>query len=124
MVFPLSLQIELLKMLVLINGGAAVALLAYLGNLAAHDTKSGYPPTIKCALLCFAGGVLAGTITFIVAYLTQLRLYQEERERHIGKPFRTLHPIGLTIGIILVLTSASAFGAGCWIAASAFQKVQ
>jgi len=55
--------------------------------------------------------------------LTQLRLYQEERERHMGKPFRPLHSIGITIGTILILASASAFGAGCWIAAAAFQKV-
>jgi hypothetical protein len=120
----IQIALELLKTLVLINGGAAVALLAYLGTLAAHDAKSGYPPSIKCALLCFASGVLAATSAFMIAYLTQLRLYQEERERHMGKPFRSLHSIGITIGTILILASASAFGAGCWIAATAFQKVQ
>jgi hypothetical protein len=63
----IQIALELLKVLVLVNGGAAVALFAYLGNLAAHDTKTGYPPSIKCALLCFAGGVLAATITFMIA---------------------------------------------------------
>jgi hypothetical protein len=78
---------------------------------------------MKNALLCFAGGVFATALAFIVAYFTQYRLYNEERARHVREPFRVLHPIGLGIATLLVVASAGAFGAGCWMAASAFQVV-
>jgi hypothetical protein len=67
-------------------------------------------------------GRLGGCARVITAYLTQLRLYYEERARHTGKPFGELHPIGIGIATVLVLASASAFGAGWWIAASGFAK--
>jgi hypothetical protein len=35
----ITLSVELAKMLALVNGGAAVALLAYLGNFAAHASS-------------------------------------------------------------------------------------
>jgi len=54
----INLSIEGLKALLLINGGAAVAILAYLGNLAAR-TSVAHLPDVKNALLCFAGDVFA-----------------------------------------------------------------
>jgi uncharacterized membrane protein YidH (DUF202 family) len=119
----IALSIELLKALLLINGGAAVSILAYLGNLASHASPAVYQRNMKNALLCFSVGVLTAAVTFLVAYLTQLRLYHEERARHERQQFPTFHSIGITIGTILVIASAGAFGAGCWIAASAFQTV-
>jgi hypothetical protein len=119
----INLSIEALKALLLINGGAAVAILAYLGNLASHDSSAAHLPNMKNALLCFGGGVFATALAFIVAYFTQYRLYLEERARHIREPFKTRHTIGMAIATVLVFTSATAFGAGCWIAASAFQTV-
>jgi hypothetical protein len=116
----INLSIEALKALLLINGGAAVAILAYLGNLASRPSVARLPD-VKNALVCFAGGVFATALAFIVAYFTQYRLYNEERARHVREPFRVLHPIGLGIATLLVAASASAFAAGCWIAASAFQ---
>jgi hypothetical protein len=116
----INLSIEGLKALLLINGGAAVAILAYLGSLASRGSAA-HLPDVKNALLCFAGGVFATALAFIVAYFTQLQLYYEERARHERQPFSTRHPIGIRIAAGLVLASAGAFGAGCWIAASAFQ---
>ena len=116
----ISLSIELLKALLLINGGAAVAVLAYLGSLASHGSVA-HLPDIKNALLCFAGGVLATALAFIAAYFTQYRLYLEERARHTGRSFSSRHTIGMGIATTLVLLSATAFGVGCWNAASAFQ---
>jgi hypothetical protein len=118
----IALSIELLKALLLINGGAAVAILAYLGSLASRPSIA-HLPNMKNALLCFAGGVFATALAFIVAYFTQYRLYLEERARHIREPFKTRHTIGMAIATVLAFTSASAFGAGCWIATSAFQTV-
>ncbi len=95
----IALSIEALKALLLINGGAAVAILAYLGSLASHS-PSVHLPSVKSALMCFAGGVLAAAVAFIVAYFTQLRLYNEERARHRKQRFLTLHPIWLAIGTL------------------------
>src|SRR5258707_4450487 len=97
----ISLSIEALKALLLINGGAAIAILAYLGNLASR-TSLAHLPEVKNALLCFAGGVFATALAFIVAYFTQLRLYQEEHDRHLGKPFKTRHTIGITLATMLI----------------------
>jgi hypothetical protein len=65
-------------MLALVNGGDAVAVLTYLGNLAARSPPPAHLPEIKPALLWYCGGLVATVIAFIVAYLTQLRLYNEE----------------------------------------------
>lgn len=115
----INLSIEALKALLLINGGAAVAILAYLGSLTSRGAVA-HAPNMKNALLCFAGGVLATGLAFIAAYFTQYRLYYEERARHMRQRFRTLHPIGVAIAALLVFTSASAFAIGCWIAAKTF----
>jgi hypothetical protein len=83
----IALSIELLKALLLINGGAAVAILAYLGNLASHASPVAHLPNMRYALLYFAGGVFATALAFIAAYFTQYRLYFEERARHTGRSF-------------------------------------
>jgi hypothetical protein len=44
----ITISIELLKMLALVNGGAAVALLAYLGNLASRASGA-RPPNMTGA---------------------------------------------------------------------------
>jgi hypothetical protein len=92
----INLSIEALKALLLINGGAAVAILAYLGNMASRPSVVRLA-TMKDALSCFAFGVLVTALAFIVAYFTQLRLYFEERARHMKQPFITLHWIGIAI---------------------------
>jgi CHASE2 domain-containing sensor protein len=96
--------------------------LAYFDNLASRVPAADLPD-MKTALLCFCAGVLAGALAFLVAYFTQLRLYYEEHARHEGNPFTTGHSIGITIGTLLVLASAIAFGAGCWIAAITYAQV-
>src|SRR4029077_21215502 len=63
----IALSIEALKALLLINGGAAVAILAYLGSLASRGSGA-HLPDIKNALLCYAGGVFTTALAFIVAY--------------------------------------------------------
>jgi hypothetical protein len=53
----------------LLNGGAAVALLAFIAHLAEIDRKK--VPQFGCTLLPFAFGVLAITITSGLTYLSQ-----------------------------------------------------
>jgi quinol-cytochrome oxidoreductase complex cytochrome b subunit len=115
----ITLTVEALKMLALVNGGAAIAILTYLGNLASRQPAMGHLPDIKFALWCYSGGVAATTLAFIFAYATQLRLFIEERDRRGGPPRRTLHWGGVTVGILLALGAAGAFAAGSLFAATA-----
>lgn len=102
-----------LKILVLINGGAAVALLAFLGNA----TASAHPPMdriIACianAMGWYVGGVVAGTLAFGFTYLAQL--VDAGVSTRPFWLFNTAAIISWSAGIV-------AFMAGSMIARSAF----
>lgn len=106
-------------MLALVNGGAAVAVLTYLGNLASRSPPAAHLPNLKPALLWYSGGLLSTVVAFIFAYLTQLRLFREEIARRSAQRFWQLHSVGIAAGCLLALFAAVAFGLGCWRAASA-----
>jgi hypothetical protein len=119
----ITLTVEALKMLALINGGAAIAILTYVGNLALHQPTTGHLPDIKFSLWWYSGGVAAATFAFICSYVTQLRLFIEERDRRGGQPRHTLHWIGPTFGVLLALGSLAAFVIGSLSAATAILTV-
>ena len=115
----ITLTVEALKMLALVNGGAAVAVLTYLGTLSARSPPPTHLPEIKPALLCYCGGLVATVVAFIAAYLTQLRLYDEEIALRTGTHVRRLHHVGVVMGCLLAVSAAVSFGFGCWKAAGA-----
>ena len=92
-----------IKVLLLLNGGAAVALLTLVGNL----SKGAPAPSIDSALLCFGLGALAGAGSFVCAYLTQLYYGKKEWPKGI-----MLHEAAY----VLILSSAVAFVAGLFFA--------
>jgi hypothetical protein len=102
--------------LILVNGGAAVALLAYLGSLAAHKPPSAALPPIRPALLCFSGGIVAALAAVVVAYIAQGMLFREER---LGGSRSGNHVYSVSTGVALAVLSAFAFGFGCWLASTA-----
>jgi hypothetical protein len=81
----ISIAIEALKALALVNGGAAVASLAYLGNVAAHVPAIRLPNMIG-PLASFASGLFLTVLAFVGAYLTQLQLYQEDLAKDASPP--------------------------------------
>lgn len=112
----ITLSIEALKILALINGGAAVAILAYLGSLASHTAAPLHlPVTIKLALLCYCFGLLLTAFAFLLSYSTELGLYDEELLRR--EIVRRRHP--LILWLFFTVPAAMAFGVGCWLAANA-----
>ena len=119
----ITLSVEALKMLALVNGGAAVAVLTYLGSLVAHGSMGAATPDMTPALRWYCGGLLATTLAFVVAYVTQLTLYNEEIKRRTGARMRQYHGVGVSIGVILALFAAMVFGMGCLDAARALGSV-
>jgi hypothetical protein len=65
--------IEGIKTLLLLNGGSAVALLAFLGSKTKPDAASiAIAKSFGFALVCFGAGALLAAFVFMSAYLTQL----------------------------------------------------
>jgi len=106
-------------MLALINGGGAVAILAYLGNT--HSTQ---PALMTPALQDFCGGLLLVALALLTAYLAQLQLYNEEREAHLKRQFVRYHAWPLGLAIVFAFASATLFGVGCLCAAAMLGKIQ
>ena len=103
---------EAIKFLALINGGASIALLAFLGNIYA----SGRPiPDMRCAMVLFAFGLVACGLSFATAYFTQLSLLNE-----IGSDARQKHSVGLYFTVALFLLSLLLFAVGSVTAALNF----
>ena len=108
----ISISMEAIKFLALINGGASVALLAFLGNIYA----SGRPvPDMRCAMVLYAFGLFACGLSFATAYFTQLSLLNE-----IGKETRQTHAVGLYSTVALFLLSLILFAVGSVTAAFNF----
>jgi hypothetical protein len=102
-----------LKMLALFNGGAAVALLAYLGNIAG---KTAVAPNMVLPMKLYLAGLGFCALAFLAGYLTQLVLYNES----IGEMTRGRHKWFQAAGVALALFSLAAFVAGSYVAAGRF----
>lgn len=111
----ITLSVEGFKFSALANGGAAIALLAYLGNIAG---KGAVLPDMRCPMAAFLLGLLTCGLAMLFGYLTQLTLLNE-----IGRSERLAVPHGwlLWVSIVLFLLSLAAFGAGSWLAVVHFQ---
>jgi len=111
----ITISLEGFKYLALINGGAVVALLAYLGNL----TKDGKAvPDLRWPMLCFLIGLSACGIAMLFAYLTQLKLLNE-----LLKPgtFSVRHSFTLWVAIAAYVVSLAGFCVGAWWAVGSFK---
>ena len=93
----------------LLNGGASIALLAFLGNLAiAQQTKglAGSFSTLKESFVCFGVGVTLAAGSNVVAFLIQIFsiAHPEDAEGRTGRQLRF-------VGIGMVVTSLLLFAA-------------
>ncbi len=71
---------EALNALVLINGGAVVALLGFVGAMAAKSNGMAVADAMRAPLLRFGTGVLLGALSFAARYFSQA-LYALERDK-------------------------------------------
>lgn len=98
-----SLSLQGIKSLILINGGALAALLAY---ISAHNN---FASGMSVALAWFLGGIVSAIMTTLFAYFTQMAIYAEmtadngkkyntEALRWIAIAFSMLSLIGFVVG--------------------------
>jgi len=102
-----------MKFVLTANGGAAVALLAFAGNLYA---KGALPPSFSPAMLCFLMGVLSGGLTAVFSYMTQLTLFREGK----NEVKQNTHHVPMRIAALFALIGITLFGVGSWLAIGAF----
>jgi len=110
----IGISLEVLKLLALLNGGAAVALLAYLGNVAGKGT---HLVDMRVPMGCYVAGLVLCGLAYFGSYLTQLRLFNEGQGR--PKPWR--HELFLYSTMVVALLSLGAFGLGSLVAAFRFK---
>src|SRR3954451_22982698 len=110
-------SIEAIKAVFIMNGAAAIALLAFLGSYASKDDPI-FQVSIegmKDALICFGFGALLGGLTFFLAYIAQIffaATNSGEMRTWPAELFRWSAAICFIFATI-------AFGAGVYVAANA-----
>lgn len=103
-----QLAIGALRFGAIANGGAAIALLALLGDLYSDGAEVS---SLRSAMECFVAGIALAGLANVTAYLTNLALYQEEAHNKAGIGIFG-HSVFLWISALLVLASIALFCGG------------
>lgn len=109
-----TLSVEVIRLLIAINGGAAVAVLTFWGNAPNAATMA-----LKSALLTFGVGVALGALTAVIGYIGQSRLYEERLAELEKKPYRRTHHYYIGVAVVVALASIVTFITACTWAANA-----
>lgn len=104
-----------IRSMILINGGASVAILAFLGHLA--STNTGAIPAFAGCLVPFAAGTLLGGLVSGGTYLAQW-LYSAQRPQF----HRAGHVVNWAVIVFGFLAFVS-FGSGVWWTYNAFTSM-
>ena len=111
----ITLGVETLKIIFVLNGGALVACLTFLGNQAIKLVKK--PPLpIPEMLQFYLLGLSLTALAFLVAYFMQLRLYGEEIRRREGQSVVRVHGHLINVAGILLVAAVVSFCVGSWFA--------
>lgn len=111
----ISISTEAFKTFQWLNGGAAVALLAYIGQ------RPELAVPAKCALTLFVAGLVSASAAFVTAYLTQLALYNEDvHEKDYRGPS---HMVWLCVTFGIAVVSLACFTAGAFAGLEAFAQL-
>jgi hypothetical protein len=116
----IQVSLEGLKLMALLNGGAAVAILAYLGNITGKVPKT---PNMTWPMACFLAGLFFTGLTFFISYVTQFSLYRESIQalNTEGGVASQPNKVRRLIGIIVALFSLTAFLVGSLWAVNVFK---
>ncbi|WP_126457804.1 hypothetical protein [Sulfuritortus calidifontis] len=108
----ITLATEGFKFCALTNGGAAVAILAYLGNVAGKECSV---PDMRYAMASFLAGLLFCGLGMLFAYLAQLK-----RLNRLVEQQDTKNDCRLYAALFFVVLSLAMFGIGSWLAVESF----
>ena len=108
-----TISVEGFKYSTAINGGAAIAILAYLSNVAGKTAA----PDFRFAMAAFLIGVVFCGVSFCGSYCTQLKLFNEAMSNKSATKHSTV--LYITLGCYLI--SVLAFAVGAWLAVTAFK---
>ena len=114
----IQIALSALRFAVFANGGAAVALLAFLERSGAALALA----AVKVAMAFFIGGVALGGLAHVTAYLTQLRLCGESA-LNVPQAGLLRHNTFLKLTVALGVASVVAFAVGAWLGVVAIQSV-
>jgi hypothetical protein len=106
----ISISTEGFKALQLLNGGAVLAVLTYLGQRVPTDPEFVLRAALPMGL--FVAGLVAGTLVYATSYLTQLALHNANRKNidyKLGKP-----DSWLVLSFILCFSSLALFSFGAF----------
>ena len=103
----ITIAVEGLKTLLLVNGGAVVALLAFLGQ---SPLGTNLAPHFRLPILGFVLGLLFCVVAFVGVYFTQFALFNESFRRPSASVPN--HMICLKVTILCVLLSVACFALG------------
>lgn len=103
----ISISVEGLKTLLLINGGAVVVMLAYLGQSARGWEIA---PHAMWPLAFFVIGIFAATFSFFGSYFTQFTLYNESLRGESGN-VRHMSIVKITAAVACLSVVMFIFGA-------------
>ena len=104
----ITLSIEGFKYAALANGGAAVAILAYLGNVTGKGQSI---PNMSIPMIFFSAGIISCGVAMILSYLTQYFLLSDLAK--IGKAIK-VHAFFLWTSLTFFFISLISFGLGSW----------
>lgn len=100
-----SIGVESTKAMLLLNGGAVVALLAYIGQ--ADRATEHLAARLTIPVLAFVAGILFAALSFLTGYQTQYTLFNERGtlgERHMAWQ-------KATVGVLIASLMSFAAGA-------------
>jgi hypothetical protein len=118
----IDFSVVAIRSLILINGGAVVAILAFLSNVWKADGQAGglsIAKAITGPLAYFIGGLVAAIATSMFAYLAQM-LFTERRKEKEGQMQSPLGSTCRVIAMVLAIASLVAFACGSWRAVQVF----
>jgi hypothetical protein len=104
--------LEALKAMLLLNGGAIVAMLAYLGQV---PTRADLARNARLPFTLFVLGIVCAMLALLFAYLTQHALLNEDYDR----PPKIRHELWQWCAVGAGVTSLLWFGFGGWAAINA-----
>lgn len=104
----------LLRFILIVNGGAALAVMAFIGTI--YPLDNGYPNVLP-SLSSFLIGIFFAGLAHYTAYRTQLKLYQEGQVHSKADSSRS-HTFWLNLSGTFVIISIIFFGIGAFCGVS------